>query len=280
MPKNPAPYKMLALDKIVMLPEIQIRVKTSPEQIAEYTAMVKDEVDFEPIEVFVDGDGRHILGDGWHRVFAYTAAERKSIPAIIHDDDPDNALDNAFIRALGNTCRHGLRMSTEEKRRATAITLKRFPRKSNKEIARLCGVSSGLVEKIRAKGYTANEPRKKSEPKSAPAENHRTKPQDVEPVGTPADRPISDAPQENPTDERIKTLKDWKRADLIDFPDIVEIFETRDQRPILAPKNPLHFMAKFSEEGDAVAVPITGFRIKGKQIEIAADRKPFQDAVK
>lgn len=282
MTENPKPArvaKAVPLDKIATVRELQIRCKADDDTIREYLQVLEDGGEMEPIELFVNSDGQNLLGDGWHRMFAYTAAKRHTIPAYVDDSDPKNAYANALERALQNT-RHGKKTSQEDNRRATALALKEWPRLSDKAISRKCGVSPSLVAKIREKGFSPNQPRlkrKKPDADTPVAVNTGkpiTRPQEVEPVGS---LPEVEAARETirghatPADSntaRVKQVTLWKEQGLLDFPDIREIFETDKVVPALLPKQPDTVLLVVKGR-NKIDLPVTGVRVKDGVLEIA-----------
>lgn len=278
-PKQPRIADHIPLDKIVMVRDLQIRCRTDDATIKEYHQILEDGGELEPIEIFVDSDDKKLLGDGWHRVFAYTSAQRKTIPAYQDKDDPKNAYANALERACRNT-RHGLKTTAEDKRRCTALCLQQWPKRSDRSIARLSGVSPALVAKIREKGFSPNEPRKKKAkpdtdtPVAVNTGNPITQPQEVEPVGS---LPEVEAARETirghaaPADSntaRVKQVTLWKEQGLLDFPDIREIFETDKVVPALLPKQPETVLLVVKGR-NKIDLPVTGIRVKDGVLEIA-----------
>lgn len=289
-PQNP--FTMLSIAKITLLPELQVRCRVSEDKVREYTEYLNSGGEFDPVHVFVDAEGRNLLADGWHRIYAHQAAEREKIPVVLHEEDPDNALKNALEFAIDKNASHGLPPSPEDKRRMVALALKADKKRSDRAIARLCRVSPTLVAKIREKGFTPNEPRKKAAPGksngeaaanptsdtvSAPAE--RTRPQEIEPVAGVEEaqaRLAASSSETSPLMERVRTLERWVREGSLDFPDIREIFSTRESVPVMVPRNVT--AVSLVTEAEPISLIVTGFRVKSGVIELAVSMQNLMDA--
>jgi hypothetical protein len=91
-------------------------------------------------------DGPLVLVSGWHRLAAHRAAGRTTISAIIDVSD----MAGARQRAASANARHGLPLTTAEKRRACELYLTDNPPGSCRDIAKILGVSHNLVAEVRA----------------------------------------------------------------------------------------------------------------------------------
>lgn len=281
-----ASFVMVAMDRITLLPEIQVRCRTHEDTVKEYTEHLNNDGEFDPIHLFVDTEARNLLADGWHRLMAHAAANRKMIKAIIHEDDPENAIKNAIEYGIEHTASHGLPPSSEDKRKMVAMALKNWPKRSDKSLSRLCRVSPNLVKKIREKGFTPNEARKKREPKAEPVSMAvvpeaapRTRPQEIEPVaGLEEAQQKLRGSETSPLMERVKTLATWVREGRMDFPDIREVFETKEVIPMLVPKN-VAAVRLVLKKGDPVDLIVSGFRVKSGVVELSVTAEDLRAAL-
>lgn len=273
MPKDKAPT-MVSLEEITLLPEIQVRIRINDDQVKEYTAQINDGVDFDRIILVADKEGRKLLADGWHRYMAYVAAERKKIPAEVIEDHLADAIPTAIEIALRENCKHGLRMSLEDRRKAAFIAVKTFPRRSDKALGQLCGVSPALVSKIREKGVTEPAPRKKRE--TTVSEHKRALPGQNDTTQEPAEA-LTGHRETSPLMERVRTVKGWIEQGSMDFPTMAEMFETETHRPVLLPKQPEYVVFDWGG-GRSTKVPVHGARVHKGDVQLAVKRDEVREA--
>ena len=77
----------------------QVRESVHQEKVNEYTHLLEEGVEFDPIELYNDGAQLHI-SSGWHRYLAHRSAGRTEINAIIHVGTARDAFFNG-IKANG-----------------------------------------------------------------------------------------------------------------------------------------------------------------------------------
>lgn len=151
----------IMLASLVVNNEFQSRVEMNDDAIADYADAIRNagRWPFPPIKVV-----RQVLVDGFHRIEAarrvIAAPEtptdlRKSllsVPCERVDVDPANhdITGLALQHALAANQTHGLRRSNADKRRAIELALKRWPDRSDREIAKLTGTSHPNVGTVRA----------------------------------------------------------------------------------------------------------------------------------
>lgn len=125
--------------------DTQMRVQTSQEVASEYAELMRDGVEFDPITVIYDG--RYILADGFTRV---AAARMNGYGCILADVTPGTYRD-AWLLALQANAKHAQPRTNADRRKAVSVALRDYDlsRKTNVEIARICGVTEGLVRKIK-----------------------------------------------------------------------------------------------------------------------------------
>jgi hypothetical protein len=125
---------------------LQSRAEINNQVIAEYTEVIRNGGKMPPVTVFFDGTKYH-LADGWHRYFAHKEAGFADIEA----DVKDGTRRDAILYSVGANDAHGLRRSNEDKRKAVMTLLDdmEWSEWNDTEIAKVCGVSSMFVGKLR-----------------------------------------------------------------------------------------------------------------------------------
>ena len=114
-----------------------------------------------PIEVIERPSGNYLIADGHHRAFAAVRVGLKEIPAQIlplaYGGDPFVA---AYRRGLETAVASSKPLTLNERRRAGWRLLKEEPALSDREIARLSGLSHQTIARFREKlGAGTAEPR-------------------------------------------------------------------------------------------------------------------------
>jgi hypothetical protein len=140
--------QMIKISTIRLDGGTQIRAAKDYSTIKEYAAAMEGGAIFPPLVVFQDGP-ECWLADGFHRVEAAMLAGREEINAEVHA----GTLREAQLFSVAANQTHGLRRTNADKRRAVAFLLAdpEWCQWSNREIARQCGVSPGLVDGMRSK---------------------------------------------------------------------------------------------------------------------------------
>jgi hypothetical protein len=126
----------------------QPRTAISEETVANYAEHMRGlAAQFPPIVVFFDGVD-HWLADGFHRYHAGQQIGRKKLAAIVHEGTRRDAV--LFAACANQT--HGLQRTNADKRKAVLTLLddEEWRTWSAREIARRCGVSSTLVDDLKA----------------------------------------------------------------------------------------------------------------------------------
>jgi len=136
--------QLINLDKLPISSGTQVREKLCNTTITLYAERMTAGDKFPPVVVYQNGNGNYSIGDGFHRVKAAALAERKQIEAIVHHGDHRDALDFALRANLT----HGNRLTNADKRKGVLMALDVWPKDTNRDIARRCAVSPGLVDKI------------------------------------------------------------------------------------------------------------------------------------
>lgn len=223
MAKQPE-RKTLALEYIQDLEDIRIRVRTQPAFITDYAEKIKEGVDLGPIEVVStkteDGKIVYIVGDGYHRVAAHRAIERDKITCLVHAGSGKMEKDKAMALeiALDRNSRHGAPMTPADKLRAVRLAIQLLPRTSDTQLAKRCGVSAAFVAGAR-KGKDKPTSKKKVDVKA-----HKRTP------------PAVDGPDDDPVEDRLKTINGWISSGIIDLATVASGVFTKVQTLLLVDK--------------------------------------------
>lgn len=146
--------EMIALDVLVIDERVQSREKMNRERVEEYALAFKNGEKFPPIIVFYGGI-TYWVADGFHRVEAARMAGKTEIMADIRGGD----IRKAILYSAGSNTLHGLNRTDADKRRAVGMLLadEEWVRVSNREIARHCRVSEGLVRILKRNARLAKD---------------------------------------------------------------------------------------------------------------------------
>lgn len=132
------------LDAIVLDESIQCRAAIEDDVVNEYAEAMTEGAKFPPVALF-EADGKHYIGDGWHRVMASRQIKALSISATVEPGGRPAALKHA----LSANAIHGHRRTNADKRRCVEIALREFPKLSSRAIAEMCGVSVMTITRTR-----------------------------------------------------------------------------------------------------------------------------------
>lgn len=161
---------VISIGELVADLKYQQRVHEDKSAIEDLTRAYKEGEEIPPIEV-VDTGNEKIIIDGFHRYSGAIKAGFNSIKCYVINGSEQQA----FVLSLGaNAENMALKRTNNDKRKAVtkALTCKDFNSKSHREIAAICKVSPGLVDKI------AKELKAKDTSSSTPAyigTNNKTK---------------------------------------------------------------------------------------------------------
>lgn len=125
----------------------QFRLELNNDKVKEYVEAIIDGAEFPPVKVVNDGQC-YWLTDGFHRVAAYAQANYERIRAEV----TDGSRRDAVIAALSANATNGLPRSNDDKRKAVIFALRdpELRQMSQREIARVCGVTQAMVSKVAA----------------------------------------------------------------------------------------------------------------------------------
>ena len=174
--------------------------------VAQYKGDLASGVVFPPLVVFFDGKINWVA-DGFHRGQAYREAGASTCPCDVRQGTKRDAI----LYAVGANSTHGLQRTNKDKRRAVMTLLNdaEWSQKSDREVARLAGVSHPFVLSLRSQVITVitspaqdeQATRKGADGKSYPAKRKpvETKPEVIDELGEPC------SPEE--ASRRIKLAK-------------------------------------------------------------------------
>lgn len=145
--------RLLAISKIVALPELLMRTGISESVVKSYAALMNDGTVFPPLTVFWDGDS-FILADGFHRLEAARLAGFSEIKCETRKGQKRDAV----LFAAGANAKHGFQRSDKDKRIAVDTVLQdsEWVRWADAAIARAVGVSLPFVSNRRRRLVNAN----------------------------------------------------------------------------------------------------------------------------
>ena len=193
--------KILPLVDIIRDPGLQTRVTLDASTAQDYCdAMGVEGATFPPITVF-ETEGKFLLADGFHRLRAAELAGHTKIDADVQMGGRSDALKFA----LQSNSAHGLQRNNADKHRAVELALAEWPALSDRELARLCGVSNNFVGTKRQVSSddtsTGTEYRTGRDGKSYPASGGYKGPSSFRKWGEPHvdDAPSEDAPEKSKT---------------------------------------------------------------------------------
>ena len=141
--------KVLNLGALVLDPKLQSRAEINEQTIEDYADAIKMGDEFPPVLTYFDGIS-YYLTDGYHRYHAHKKAGKAGITC----DVVNGTFTDAVLRATSVNCKHGMRRTYADKRKAVMTLLDDFEwsQWSNAEIARHCGVSPTFVANLRDSG--------------------------------------------------------------------------------------------------------------------------------
>lgn len=127
-------------------PALQVRAALDEATVRRYAELMHDGVPMDPAIAYQVGDDL-LLVDGWHRVAAAESLGATHIDLLVHYGTRTDAL----RAAVAANQKHGLAMSSKDKRRAVELLLEDAELRALpvRELAALAAVSHSLVAKLR-----------------------------------------------------------------------------------------------------------------------------------
>lgn len=220
----------------------QARAAIHAATVNEYAEAMSDGETLPPAVVFFDG-AQHHLADGFHRLHA----NRQIGATTMECEVRTGTLQDARLYAYGANKDHGLRRTSDDKRKAVQGMLADFPDWSDRAIAKHVGVSHPFVAAIRspevkerqadARDASAVKAAAKAPAKAAPqaaaeggeVESDSTQ-APTEPVTTAVPKVESDStPAANPLVYRVAELEQMAAELLADNNSMTAVFEADDK---------------------------------------------------
>lgn len=224
----------------------QPRAELNTSHVDDLAEVLRDGSTFKDvIVVFYDGTS-YWLADGFHR---YHAANRVGMSAM-EVDLKQGTQEDAIEYSCGANATHGLKRTNDDKRRSVArlLIIPKWRERSNREIARQCGVTEHLVRIIREELYPA--------PRSQSAVN-----QPVERVETDNEPRIRTPENDEEKHERISTYlignQAWDESNrkIADAYGVSEGFVRKIKKELLAKQEVEEEIAKIDESASLDPVP-------------------------
>lgn len=155
--------KTVAIETVVLKPELQCREKVSQEVVEEYSEAIKKGEAIPPVMVVAVGD-EYILVDGFQRHAGTILANKPRITI----DVKKGTWDDAVRAACAANAKHGVRRTPNDMVRALHLAEKTFASLAVKEIAEIVGVSLAFAYKYTTKPKAKTKPTK-AEPSTSTA---------------------------------------------------------------------------------------------------------------
>jgi hypothetical protein len=148
-------FMNLPVDEIIMDTGTQSRVSMDLETVEAYADAMMEGDTFPAIVCFQEpGSNEPILADGWYRTMAAKQAGVEELLAEVIVGD----LDDAILHAAGANAAHGVRRSSEDKRKAVNMLLasEKWKNLSSRQIAEAASVSQSLATVIMSERVSEN----------------------------------------------------------------------------------------------------------------------------
>lgn len=147
--------KTVAIETVVLKPELQCREIVNQEVVEEYSEAIKKGEAIPPVMVVAVGD-EYILVDGFQRHAGTILANKPRITI----DVKKGTWDDAVRAACAANAKHGVRRTPNDMVRALHLAEKTFPALAVKEIAEIVGVSVAFAYKHTTKPKAKTKPTK------------------------------------------------------------------------------------------------------------------------
>jgi hypothetical protein len=145
--------KSIAIDRIILDPDIQPRAEMDKATIEEYAEVLRSGGKLPPIRLFRDQEGVLRVADGFTRIAAHKRAGLTEIKATVVTGSKRDAM----LFAVGANADHGQRRTNADKRRAVMTLLNdpEWSQQSQTWIAEKCAVSQQFISQIRSQLYNS-----------------------------------------------------------------------------------------------------------------------------
>lgn len=141
-------FKTLFIKDLLLDQKYQARSRMDPQVIKDYEGLISEGVEMPPIKVVSIQNQLYVV-DGFHRVHAYRNQGRDRIETEVIESTAQDAL----ILAIRANQEHGLRRSVQDKNKTVEMALENIELEiqSDRQLAKLCGVSQPFVSSVRAR---------------------------------------------------------------------------------------------------------------------------------
>ena len=192
----------LPLSTLTFDTDIQCREGMRSETVAMYREDMLAGGTFPPMVVFYDG-ARRWVADGFHRGQAYREAGIEKVPV----DERQGTKRDAILFAVGANASHGLRRTNKDKRRAVAMLLSdpEWSRWTDREVARLAGVSHPFVLSLRSQVVTVT---------TSPAQDEQATRKGADGKSYPAKRKPAPKPEPPRSEEAVSETEDQGKEEV------------------------------------------------------------------
>jgi uncharacterized ParB-like nuclease family protein len=146
---------LLPLERIIVDNDVQPRVELNEDALLDYIDVLNHGGELPPVEVFETPEGEYILSEGFHRYEAHSQVGKPDIEVNILKGNRRDAI----LHAMEANLRHGIRLTSADKRRMATRLLKdpEWGQYSAVRIAAMVGVSQPTVSSLRNELIEAGE---------------------------------------------------------------------------------------------------------------------------
>jgi len=188
----------VAISEICPNPSHQFRSELDQPTVQQYAGFIQSGVILPDPIVWLKG-GDYLELAGCHTIQAHLVAKRKKIKVKVFEGTEDDAL----IISLKSNARHGRPLNNKEKEKAVERALVVLPDLSDRELAKLCGVTPPHVKAVSERsGISRPERSVGQDGKSYPREKKQVKTVYTSSIENgPAEPPVKDLTEEAPAEQ-------------------------------------------------------------------------------
>ena len=143
------PIALVDVTRIVQESNLWPRQRLDAERVALFVELIEERGHdvLPPLVLVVDGE-RFLLADGWHRLAAFRKLDWRQVPAVVVEPVDGPAADVAYEYALRFSTSSAKPLSARERRDAVRRLLATRGDLTQRQIARLAGVSDATVSRV------------------------------------------------------------------------------------------------------------------------------------
>lgn len=137
---------LIPISEITVDSSLQPRNGLNKDKLTEYSKILLDISDFDPVDLFYDGS-IYWLADGFHRVEVYRKASKSHIPAAVHEGTRRDAI----LFGIERNTKHGLGLCLKERKNAARRLLldSEWSLWSNNQIGKICSIDHKTVQRLK-----------------------------------------------------------------------------------------------------------------------------------